>query len=148
MNHYLAKYPFIHFYLSQSNTESCQYTISKIIDYWEMKYPKAENKGLMKILEMAHRGSERNWLPIEDPNKGYGEDYGLMIKKSGEPYSSPLKLYYPRGLCPVVWYENYEKLGRIMNLNLIQFPELLLEIPISIRALIDGYMMSDIYVGK
>lgn len=119
--------------------ESSQPVMEKIIQYWNDRYENENILILESIMQRAYTGSRGLWRPISDESFGKGKPYGLMIKKSGQPYSNPLKLYYPRGLCPVVWYEEYEAASTYTRYNLLENPELMMKPEIAVKVLVDGY---------
>lgn len=61
----------------------------------------------------------------------------------GQPYG----VYYGRGLVQLTWDFNYEKYGKILNLNLLADPDLALEPAISLFILVHG-MLTGAYTGK
>lgn len=53
-------------------------------------------------------------------------------------FTWPDKIYYGRGDVQLTWYENYLNMGRILNLPLLEQPELALQPDISARLMIEG----------
>ena len=51
---------------------------------------------------------------------------------------SPDKIYYGRGDVQLTWYENYELMGKLLNIPLLEQPELALSPEISARIMIEG----------
>ena len=68
----------------------------------------------------------RRIVCVEEIGKGKGKRYGKKIKYSGKPYSFPDKIYFGRGLVQITWYELYERLGKKLGLDLINYPEIAL----------------------
>lgn len=118
---------------------SSQFILDRIINYWNERYHGENRSKLEDILHRAYIGSKGSWQPISDETYGKGKPYGLMIKKSGLAYSHPLKLYYPRGLWPITWYEGYEAASLYTRYNLLEYPELLMQPSIAVEALVEGY---------
>jgi hypothetical protein len=76
--------------------------------------------------------------PVEEIGKGKGRRYGGKQKLSGERYSSPDEIYYGRGDVQLTWYENYEKMGKLLGVPLLEEPELALVPEISARIMLEG----------
>ena len=76
--------------------------------------------------------------PIEEYGKGKGRPYGKKIKFNRTPYTYPDKIYYGRGDVQLTWYENYELMGKLLNIPLLEQPELALNPEISARIIIEG----------
>ncbi|MBL7790481.1 MAG: hypothetical protein JNL75_11690 [Chitinophagales bacterium] len=120
-----------------------------IANYWEQYRDQSSENILHLALSRAQRYTDNLWQPLSDSSCGQGYNYGLMIKKSGKPYSRPLQLYYPRGLFPLCWYENYEKLAKLTGYDILLQPDLLLTAEVSaavlIQDIIHGVSVSDEY---
>ena len=114
--------------------------ISSILKHWYLHYPHGNYRCLAYILATADYETDRSFRPIEDKSKGKGVRYGIMEKKNGKTYSSPLQLYYRRGIVPLVWYENYESIGIKIGVDLLTQPELAMNNKISIQILVQGMM--------
>lgn len=76
--------------------------------------------------------------PVEEKGKGRGKPYGRMRKMDGTAYRSPNWIYYGRGDVQLTWFENYERMGRLLNIPLLQQPELALVPEISARIMLEG----------
>ena len=63
---------------------------------------------------------------------------GKKIKYNRQPYDYPDKIYYGRGDVQLTWYENYELMGKLLNIPLLEQPELALSPEISARIMIEG----------
>ena len=92
--------------------------------------------------ETAHR-----MVPVEEIGKGKGKRYGKKIKQNGQPYEYPDKIYYGRGFVQLTWYENYERMGNILNIPLLEQPELALDPEISAKILVEG-MTRGLFTGR
>lgn len=93
-----------------------------------------------------HETGNSMW-PVEEYGKGKGRDYGRKLKMNGKPYTTPDKIYYGRGFVQLTWYENYENMGKILNLPLLQRPELLLDPAISAKVMFEGMTTGKSYRG-
>lgn len=81
---------------------------------------------LAYMLGTVYHETARTMYPIEEYGKGRGRRYGKKIKQSGQPYTEPDQIYYGRGYVQITWYENYDRMGRILGIPLLQKPELAL----------------------
>ena len=106
-----------------------------------------DNRQTAYVLGTAYHETAHTMLAIEEYGKGKGRRYGKKIKMSGEPYESPDKLYYGRGFVQLTWYENYEMMGKILNLPLLEQPELALDTKIAAKILVTG-MRYGLFTGK
>lgn len=93
---------------------------------------------LAYMLATSYHETARTMQPIEEYGKGRGRPYGKKLKHSRKPYTSPDKLYYGRGDVQLTWYENYELMGKLLNIPLLQQPELALRPDISAKIMIEG----------
>lgn len=106
-----------------------------------------DERKIAYILGTVYHETNATMLPIEEYGKGRGRPYGKKIKHNGEIYSYPDKLYYGRGFVQLTWYENYEKFGKILNIPLLENPELALDLNISAKILVVG-MEKGLFTGK
>lgn len=90
------------------------------------------------MLATSYHETARTMQPIEEYGRGRGKKYGKKIKHSGEPYTCPDKIYYGRGDVQLTWYENYERMGKLLGIPLLQQPELALDPEVSARIMIEG----------
>jgi putative chitinase len=90
------------------------------------------------MLATSYHETAFTMQPIEEIGKGAGRAYGRKIKHSRQPYTHPDKIYYGRGDVQLTWYENYELMGKLLNIPLLEQPELALNPEISARIMIEG----------
>ena len=90
------------------------------------------------MLATSYHETARTMQPIEEYGKGRGRVYGRKIKHNRQPYTFPDKIYYGRGDVQLTWYENYELMGRLLGIPLLEQPELALKPDISARIMIEG----------
>lgn len=108
-----------------------------ILDYWDCSKLK-DIRWLAYMLATAYWETARTLQPIEEYGKGKGRRYGKKIKMSGITYTKPDKIYYGRGFVQLTWYENYEQMGRLLKVNLLEEPELALDLDIATKILFEG----------
>lgn len=90
------------------------------------------------MLATSFHETARTMQPIEERGKGAGKPYGERRKYSGAIYAEPDKLFFGRGDVQLTWYENYEMMGRLLDLPLLEEPELALNPLVSARIMIEG----------
>jgi putative chitinase len=90
------------------------------------------------MLATVYHETARTMQPIEEYGKGKGYDYGKKVKRSRIPYTTPDKLYYGRGLIQCTWWENYQLMGRLLGYDLLNKPEMLLDMKVSVEVMIEG----------
>ncbi len=90
------------------------------------------------MLATSFHETARTMQPVEEIGKGRDKPYGKKLKYDRKPYTWPDKIYYGRGDVQLTWYENYLNMGRILNLPLLEQPELALQPSISARIMIEG----------
>ena len=99
------------------------------------------------MLATAYHETAHTMQPIEEYGKGRGRDYGKRLKMSRKPYSDTLPLYYGRGYVQLTWYENYDKAGRLLKLDLLRQPELALQADVAAKIMREG-MFDGWFTGK
>lgn len=93
---------------------------------------------LSYMLATSYHETDKKMQPVEEYGKGRGKPYGQKIKYSRKPYTYPDKLYYGRGDVQLTWYENYELMGKLLGVPLLEQPELALVPEISAKIMIEG----------
>lgn len=116
------------------------YDTQKIIDaYPKVFYGFRQPEGLKEVLDSINNDSEisdpllvqkhayllatvkwetaHTFLPREEIGKGQGRNYG-------NPDPRTRQTYYGRGLVQLTWYKNYETFGKLLNIDLLNHPEL------------------------
>lgn len=102
------------------------------------------------ILATAYHESRLS--PVEENGKGAGHDYGMHLdigKGAGHrvPYTTPNVLYYGRGFVQITWKSNYAAFSRLLGADLVNHPELALDIPIAAEIAVIG-MKNGMFTGK
>lgn len=85
-----------------------------------------DERHIAYMLATAFHETAKTMQPIEEYGKGKGRLYGSKHKRNGAPYASPDKLYYGRGYVQLTWYDNYQYLGKLLGIDLLNNPELAL----------------------
>ena len=95
---------------------------------------------------------EARLKPVEEIGKGQGHPYGGMLKMAKDsngnhiPYTTPNQIYYGRGLVQTTWYENYAQFGKLLNIDLLNHPELALNTPVAAEIIVVG-MKGGLFTG-
>lgn len=105
--------------LSQSQVDGME----SILNEWEKTCPKGDIRHLAYILATTYHETAATMAPIEEYGRGAGRKYGKKIKMSGQTYDKPDKVFYGRGYVQLTWYENYEKMGALLKIDLLNHPE-------------------------
>ena len=90
------------------------------------------------MMATMYHETAKTMQPIEEYGKGKGYDYGKKLKRSRKPYVTPDNIYYGRGLVQLTWFENYQYMGKLLGLPLLEHPELLLTMEVSIKVMMEG----------
>jgi predicted chitinase len=120
--------------------------ICAIIDYSVNIAEINDWRKIAYILATAYHETARTFEPIDEFSKGKGKPYGQKIKQSKRRYLLPDKLYFGRGLVQLTWYENYERFGKYLGIDLLNQPELCLNLDVSVKILVEG-MQCGMFTG-
>lgn len=121
--------------------------LNAILDEWEKNYSKKDDRWLAYMLATTHHETDRTFRGIEEYGKGKNRPYGKNIKMDRTRYHDTPNLFYGRGFVQLTWYENYQKAGKKLGLDLINKPELVLEIKNATQVLFSG-MMEGWFTGR
>lgn len=92
------------------------------------------------MLATAWHETATTMQPIEEYGKGKGRRYGKKLKHSGVAYTTPNKIYDGRGLVQLTWYENYLLMGRLLGYDLLNHPELAMQMKVAVEIMFEGMM--------
>lgn len=121
--------------------------INIIFNYWDSREDCKDLRWLAYMLATVHHETDRTFEPINEYGKGKTRPYGKKLKMSGVAYTIPDKLYYGRGLVQLTWYENYELMGRLLNLPLLENPDLALDKHVSVQIMFEGMLRASSSFG-
>lgn len=110
-----------------------------IFNEWEEE-ELTDLRWLAYMLATVWHETAKTMQPIEEIGRGKNYRYGKKIKHNGTPYVMPNKLYYGRGHVQLTWFENYELMSRLLKVDLLNNPELMLNIEISIKVMFEGML--------
>lgn len=120
--------------------------INAILDRWEAS-DLTDLRWLAYMLATVYHETAKTMQPIEEYGKGAGYRYGKKIKRSGIPYALPDKLYFGRGYVQLTWFENYETMGRLLGIDLLNNPELALHPGIAADIMFEGMTKGNSHFG-
>lgn len=112
--------------------------IEAIFNEWDNRKDLIDVRWLSYMLATDYHECDGKMLPIEEYGKGKKRKYGKRIKHSGRPYINTINIFYGRGLVQLTWYENYELMSRLIGVDLINHPELALDLYISVKIMFEG----------
>lgn len=141
--------------LRQDQVDSINYLVEEIDADKSITYPQAAY-----ILATIWWETDRTLQPIEEYGKGRGRTYGTWYtnskgqkfayknykKNSVYLYEDYPHLYYGRGETQNTWFDNYEKLSKVFNVDFLRQPELLLTREWSTKVTIYA-MKAGLYTG-
>ena len=102
------------------------------------RYDIADDRWCAYMLATSYHETAGTLQPVEERGSGREKPYGQKRKLDGTVYHLPDRIYYGRGDVQLTWYENYERMGRLLHLSLLEQPELALLPDISARIMIEG----------
>lgn len=121
--------------LSQSQVDG----MNAILDEWE-------KRGLKDLRWLAYMLATVKWetahtmQPIAEYGKGRGHSYGIPDPVTGQTY-------YGRGFVQLTWKRNYEVLGKLIGVDLVNQPDLAMGLPAATQILFEGMLRADSSVG-
>ncbi|RPD50070.1 hypothetical protein DNI29_04535 [Hymenobacter sediminis] len=119
--------------------------IEAILTYYKVRYSDLES--LAYILATAYHETARTMQPVREFGRGKGYDYGRQLRMDRQPYTTPKHIYYGRGLVQLTWYENYQRTGKLIGQDLLNNPDLMLQLDVSVKVLVEG-MVGGWFTGK
>lgn len=116
-----------------------------IIKHWKSKKLLTDKRWLAYILATAYHETAHTFEPVREIGRGKLRPYGRKRKQTGEPYTID-QIYYGRGHVQLTWYENYDKFGKLLGIDLLNNPDLALDMTTSIRIMFTG-MTRGLFTG-
>ncbi len=92
------------------------------------------------VLATVKHETANTFKPLEEYGKGKGKTYGVADPVTG-------KTYYGRGYVQLTWKYNYDKMGRLLKIDLINNPELATDPGIAYEIMIIG-MVNGLFTGR
>lgn len=114
--------------------------LTAILDEWESGNSNKDDRWLAYMLATVHHETDKKFQGIEEYGKGKGRPYGKPDPVTG-------KTYYGRGFVQLTWKSNYEKMGKVLKIDLVNHPELALVLANCVKILFYG-MINGSFTGK
>lgn len=114
--------------------------LNAIVNTWNDFYPIEDPRKLGYCLATAYHETAHTMQPVEEIGHGRGHRYGLPDHGTG-------KTYYGRGYVQLTWLVNYEKMGKLLNIDLVWHPELALRPDVAAKIMFQG-MILGVFTGK
>lgn len=125
--------------LFKTISEKQKQGMDAILDYWEAN-GYHDGRHLAYIFATTYHETARTMQPIAEYGKGKTKPYGVPDPITG-------KTYYGRGFVQLTWKDNYKKAGILVGADLVNEPELALDLTYSTKILVEG-MTSGLFTGK
>lgn len=137
----------VKFYEGLRTTELFKQLSQKQVDTIDSLLSECAGQGIEDIRQIAYIFATAYW---EASNPRHPETQLTPIEEYGGQDYLRSKKYYPyygRGLSQITWLDNYKKEGQRLGLDLVNHPELMLEIPTATNSHV--YCMKyGVYTGK
>lgn len=114
--------------LSQSQVNG----IEAILNEWE-SHNLPDIRRLAYMFGTIFHETAKTMQPIEEYGKGRGYKYGISDPITG-------KIYYGRGFVQLTWKANYYTMGKLLGYDLVNNPELALDLTIATKILFEGML--------
>jgi putative chitinase len=114
--------------------------MTAILDKWESDHATGDDRWLAYMFATTYHETDRKIQAIEEYGKGQGKPYGIPDPVTG-------KKYYGRGLVQLTWKDNYRKMGNVFNVDLVKYPEKVLDLDLSVKIMFYG-MAKGSFTGK
>jgi len=137
--------------LSQSQVDG----MVTVLDEWEEKYSKEDDRWLAYMLATIYHETARTMQPIHEIG-GDAYFFKMYDPKGSRPQVAAMLgntkngdgvLFHGRGFVQLTGRRNYEKMGKLLKVNLVSQPDLALETKIATQILFIG-MKDGIFTGK
>lgn len=128
--------------LKQSQVEG----IEAVFNEWESQ-KLSDERWLAYMLATDKHETANTFQPIAEYGKGKNYRYGKKVKHSGVAYVAPNKIFYGRGKVMLTWYENYELMGRLLGIDLLNNPELAETMEVAVKVMFEGMLRGSSNVG-
>lgn len=112
--------------------------LTSIITLWNAKYSGHTVEELAYCLATTFHETAQTMQPIEEYGKGRGHAYGDAIGGHA---------YYGRGYVQLTWLKNYETMGELLGVDLVNHPELALDPTVAGAIMFEG-MIRGTFTGR
>lgn len=122
--------------------------VKAVLAGWVKRYPDGGNQHwLAYILATAFHETGARMQPVRE---GFAKDDKQARRiLSKKPYVKDIggHSYYGRGLVQITWRSNYDNLGKRLGVDLVNYPDLALDLAVAVDLLIVG-SVEGLYTGK
>lgn len=109
-----------------------------ILNEWERRQL-TDLRWLAYILATAFHETAKTMQPVREYGRGKGRAYGDKDSRG--------HIYYGRGFVQLTWKYNYKGMGRRLNIDLVNNPDLALDMEVSTQIIFEG-MIDGLFTGK
>ena len=113
--------------------------INAILDEW-LHRKLTDLRWLAYMLATVYWETAHTMWPIEEYGRGRGYAYGVPDAVTGQAY-------YGRGFVQLTWRRNYEAMGKLLHVDLVNHPTMALQLAIATQILFEGMLRADSGVG-
>jgi putative chitinase len=122
--------------------------IDAILDEWERRRL-TDKRWLAYMLATVRRECGIRMLPVRE---GFGVDDDAsrrFVRRQGYKYAVEVNghVYYGRGLVQLTWFDNYRKMSDLLEIDLVNHPDLALDPHIASKIMFEG-MIRGTFTGK
>ncbi len=114
--------------------------MTTILNEWETNYKNNDDRFLAYMLATAFHETATTMQPIREFGKGAGRKYGI-------PDPVTKQVYYGRGFVQLTWKDNYATFGKILKTDLVNNPDLALNLANATKIMFVG-MLNGSFTGK
>ncbi len=105
--------------------------MNAILNEWEKTYAGNDDRWLAYVFGTVQLENGRTFKPVREGGLGRGHKYGIPDPVTGQTY-------YGRGFVQITWKENYQKFAKLLNIDLVNKPDLALDLDVSVQILLIG----------
>lgn len=113
--------------------------MNAILDEWELR-KLVDLRWLAYILATTKWETAHTMQPIAEFGRGRGHPYGAPDPVTGQTY-------YGRGFVQLTWKRNYDVMGKLLGVDLVNHPDLAMTLPVATQVLFEGMLRADSKVG-
>lgn len=113
--------------------------MESVLDEW-VKRGMTDYRQLAYMFATIYHETAKTMMPIEEYGKGKGYKYGVPDPITGQTY-------YGRGFVQLTWKKNYENMGKLVGADLVNHPQLALDLNIATMILFEG-MTKGLFTGR
>jgi putative chitinase len=140
--------------LAQSQVEG----LSAILDYWEAKHAKKDDRWLAYVLATAFHETDKKIQPIHEygSNSYFEKRYGpppvgekpLLAKDLGNTQQGDGARFHGRGYVQLTGRRNYADWGKRLEIDLTGKPDLAATVPVATKILLEGSILGTFTTKK